>query len=155
MKAHLSSEKLLTYQAKSEEKLLKLSNVGIPKRPVRSSSMPTDLSSTKILKMFNPPMLTAYMPASIVGDGNCFFRSVSYAISGSQGHHSLLRLFCSLELIQNRTYYDTKRPNNDFLNDTQIIINSKLLCDAIQLGSYSELAHMYALSAAITAPINL
>ena len=71
--------------------------------------------------------------------------------TGSQDHHSLIRLMTALELIQNRQYYDTKKKHNDFLNDTRIVTSTydKLVRDALTDRCYSEMAHIYALSAAL------
>ena len=57
----------------------------------------------------------------------------------------------ALEIIQNRQSYDTKRKHNDFLNDTRIVTSNyeKLVRDALTDRCYSEMAHVYALSAAL------
>lgn len=51
----------------------------------------------------------------------------------------------------NRQSYDTKRKNNDFLHDTRIVTSQyqKLVIDAVTDKTYSEMAHIYALSAAL------
>ena len=53
-------------------------------------------------------MNTDSNPLQFVGDGNCLYRSVSLAMTGTQGYHSLLRLMVALVLILNRLSYDTK-----------------------------------------------
>ena len=56
----------------------------------------------------------------------------------------------------NRQYYDhTSKSYIDLIRDNRVIVNNfdKLVHDSIVCGSYSELAHIYALSASIGKPI--
>ena len=100
-------------------------------------------------------MNTDYNPLQVIDDGNCLYRSVSLAMTGEQDCHILLWLQTSLELILNRSSYDTKKKYNDFLNDTRIVTSAydKLVRDAVIDESYAEMAHVYALSAALGIPI--
>ena len=100
-----------------------------------------DRASVQILNMFHPVMNTDYNPLQVIGDGNCLYRSVSLAMSGEQDCHILLRLQTSLELILNRSSYDTKKKYNDFLNDTRIVTSDydKLVRDAVIDESYAEI----------------
>ena len=104
--------------------------------------------------MFHPVMNTGSNPLQIVGYGNCLYRSVSLAMTGTQDYHSLLRLMVAIELILNRPSYDTKR-KYEFLNDTRIVTNDymKLVADAEIDKTFAEMAHMYAMSAALSKPI--
>ena len=112
--------------------------------------------SQSVLQMFHPVMLGDYYPASVLGDGNCMYRAFSRAMSGSEHHHAFLRLKTSLELILNRQYYDHKsKAYKDLICDNRVIISDyeKLVSDSIVIGSYSELAHIYALSASLGKPL--
>lgn len=142
----------LVNQAKSEQKLLQTYGVGIQiQDSLLYSSSQIDQQTVRILDMFHPIMNTDYCPLTTIGDGNCLYRAVSLAVTGSQEHHNLLRLKTALELILNRQSYDTKRKNNDFLHDTRIVTSQyqKLVIDAVTDKTYSEMAHIYALSAAL------
>jgi len=57
----------------------------------------------------------------------------------------------TLELILNKSYYE----NSDFIGDIRIVISDfdKLLHDAIIMNSFSEMADIYVLSAALNKPI--
>ena len=114
-----------------------------------------DSASVQILDMFHPIMNTDSNPLQVTGDGNCLYRSVSLAMTGTQDYHSLLRLMVALELILNRSSYDTKRKYNDFLNDTRIVTSDykELVADAMIDKTFAEMAHMYALSAALCKPV--
>lgn len=118
-------------------------------------SFMVDEESVQILNMFQPMMNTVYNPASIVGDGNCLYRAVSCALTGSQNYHELLRLYTAIELINHRYCYATEKPHNDFLNDCRIVTSpyDKIVVDTLKVNTYSEMAHIYALSAAIYEPI--
>ncbi len=41
----------------------------------------------------------------IVGDGNCFFRAVAYAVSGSEREHRKLRRAVATHILQNEEKY--------------------------------------------------
>ncbi|KAH3833940.1 hypothetical protein DPMN_107259 [Dreissena polymorpha] len=135
----MNDEKQLLNQASSEAKLLSQYGVTIPRHIPDHHQI--DYISITILKMYHPPMTTVYDPVQIIGDGNCLYRTLSYAISGCQDHHVLLRLFAALELIQHRHYYDTGKKYN-FLNDTRILMSdySKILFEALTLNM--EILHI-------------
>jgi len=62
------------------------------------------------LQKLNPWLLTRYVPVDVLGDGNCFFRALSYSLYGCEGYHALLRLLCVIEVLCNRSLYDTSDP---------------------------------------------
>ena len=70
-------------------------------------------------------------------------------------HHKYLCLLTAIELILNRNSYDTGKSDNNFINDIRIVTSSyrKLVGDALKDGEYSEMGHIYALSAALQIPI--
>ena len=85
------------------------------------SASQVDSASVQILDMFHHIMNTDRNPLQVIGDGNCLYRSVSLVMTGMHDYHSFLRLIVALELILNRSSYDTKRKYNVFLNDTRIV----------------------------------
>jgi hypothetical protein len=101
--------------------------------------------------MFHPAMLNSSIPITTSGDGNCLYRAVSQSLTGSEKYHDLLRLKTALELILHESYYNKE----NFIGDIRIITSvfKVLVHDAVVLKSYSEMAHVYALSAAIGRPI--
>ncbi|KAK3606601.1 hypothetical protein CHS0354_024563 [Potamilus streckersoni] len=72
--------------------------------------------------MFLPVFETPNIPLSVVGKGNCFYRAVSLAISGSEHLDKLLRLMTAIEMILNKTTYnenaDLNKSSNNPLNSS-------------------------------------
>ena len=157
LRMSLESERrnsLLT-AARNEQKVMNTYKVCVPTID-NVTDHEIDLQSQSVLQMFHPALLGDFYPASVVGDGNCMYRAVSRALSGTENHHVLLRLNTALEIILNRQYYDTKsKTYKDLICDNRVIVSDyhKLVRDSVMLGSYSELAHIYALSASIKSPI--
>ena len=105
-----SNKSDLLNQAKSECKLLQTYTVTIPIQDrILHSTSQTDQCSVQILNMFHPVMNTDVYPLQTLGDGNCLYRAVSLALTGSQDYHTTLRLMTALQLIENRQAYDTRR----------------------------------------------
>ena len=101
-------------------------------------------------------MLEQYAPLSVLGDGNCLYRAISRSLCGNENLHTLIRLKTATEIIINRKYYDTgRRSYVDLINDNRIIVTDykKLVEDTLKLGSYSEMIHIYAISAVLNVPI--
>ena len=70
--------------------------------------------------------------------------------------HTLLILKTAVEVIVNRKYYDIgRRSYVDLICDNRIIVSDyrKLVEDTVTLGSYSEMIHIYAVSAVLNTPI--
>ena len=106
--------------------------------------------------MFHPALLNDFYPAHVVGDGNSMYRAVSRALNGTENYHTLLRLKTSLETILNRQFYDPKSKSyKDLICDNRVIVSDyeKLVKDSIAIGSYAELAYIYALSASVGKPV--
>ena len=150
---------VLTYTVNSQIKLLETYNVKV-KTDCPNILGTIDNVSVEILKLYQPALLERLNPLYVVGDGNCVNRAVSRALSGDEIQHGLLRLKTALEIvsnkISNRKYYDTSmRTYCDLIKDNRIIVSryNKLIKDSIQLGAYSEMIHMYVLSAALNMPI--
>ena len=102
-------------------------------------------------------LLEQYISLSVLGDGNCFYRAVSRALCGNESFYTLLRLKTAVEIIVNRKYYDIgRRSYVDLICDNRIIVSDykkKLVEDTVTLGSYSEMIHIYAVSAVLNTPI--
>ena len=140
----------------SEQGLLSLYQVGIPGDSTQARVGAVDSVSQRIIELYQPALLQQYVPLSVLGDGNCFYRSISRALCGHENLHILLRLKTAIEIIVNRKYYDTERRSYvDLIRDHRIIVSDykKLVEDTVILGSYSEMMHIYALSAVLNTPI--
>ena len=80
------------------------------------------VAATQILSKFHPIVLNEHSPLSTVGDGNCLYRAVSLAFFGTEELHGHLRLLASLEIIENRSHYDTAhRKYVDLICDNRIV----------------------------------
>ena len=153
---HSKSKKQLEAAAKNEVKLLVCHKVSFPATPATYQQSDIDDVSVEILLKYHPAYIEENVPLKTVGDGNCLYRAISKHMTGSEMYHKLLRLETALELIVFRDRYEPKCTNGlEFLSDSRIVTSStsKLIEDAVKLGSYSELAHIYAASAALKQPI--
>lgn len=115
-----------------------------------------DATSTRILKRFNPVVLEDSFPAVTIGDGNCFYRAVSRALTGSELYHVLLRVYTLLEILSFPMFYDSEHSKFvDIIQDNRIIVATymQLANDVGRLGAYADMVHMYALSVALHIPI--
>ena len=61
---------------------------------------PTDLISDAVLRKVHPSLLEGFIPLSVEGDGNCFYRSSSLALYGTEEHHAYLRILAALEIME-------------------------------------------------------
>ena len=59
---------------------------------------------------------------NIVSDGNCFFRALSYIITGRQTYHSVLRhkVICHMQEIENLLQPHLPSSLNDYLNGAKL-----------------------------------
>ena len=62
------------------------------------------LLDTVASKLLGPS--TDYVPVQTSGNGNCLFNAISLAIKGDQSLATELRVRASMELVQNREYYE-------------------------------------------------
>lgn len=74
-------------------------------------------NSVDILHMYHTSMVANVVPVETNGDGNCLYRAVSQALTGSEKYHGFLRLKTALELIPNEKIYDKK----NLIGDNRII----------------------------------
>jgi len=96
-------------QAASEALLLNFYGVRLPaiKEPTSSDQhVSAHQPSTALLQAVSPWLLSRYTPVAVGSDGNCFFRSVSFALFSTEDLHVMLRLLCVLEVLFNRSLYD-------------------------------------------------
>ncbi|MFI5407116.1 MAG: vertnin [Nitrososphaerales archaeon] len=129
--------------------------------PLRKSSdtLPTayiDTVAVAILQRFTPVTLEEWTPLQTVPDGNCMYRAASLGLFGTQEYHIYIRVLAALEIIENRDYYDTASASYArTITDTRIL--SPPYCELVKSittpGSYGELLHMYAFSAAFQVPV--
>jgi len=89
------------------------------------------------------------MPLATVADGNCAYRAVSLAMFGTEDHYAYVRLMASIEMLENGQHYDIKSPffsiEDDRIATSQYAV---LVKDVVTPGSYAEMIHLYAISAA-------
>jgi len=128
------------------------------KSPVKLITLPgsEDNCAVNILKKFHPVTLGKHSPRAAVGDGNCLYRAASLAMYGVQDEHLKLRLLTSLEIILHRPQYDSSHLEfDDPIQDYRVIVSpdNEFLKSACKVNCYSELHHMYALSAVIGSPL--
>ena len=150
------SRSALDAAAKNEIKLLDYHKADINIKDTKFRASDVDIISTQILTKYHPALLEDSAPLQTIGDGNCLYRALSKLLTGHEESHKLIRLEVALELIIFSDRYDAKSKKKlEFLNDSRIVTSDihKLIKDAIRLGSFSEMAHMYAASAAIKKPI--
>jgi len=116
----------------------------------------TDKVSEEILQKYHPAILRQRRPVVTVGDGNCMYRAVSKAMSGTEDHHILFRVLTALEILKYPMYYDQSHTRYvDLIKDVRIMVSpyEQLVRDVSRLGSYADMLHIYALSSALQHPI--
>ena len=95
-----------------------------------------------------------YSPRDVSGDGNCMYRAISLSLFGDQSHHVQLRLLTALEMLENSKYYNSQHPKfADLINDVRVVTPPYTDNYVRQLGCYSDLINLFALSAVLSAPI--
>jgi hypothetical protein len=103
------------------------------------------------MSRFDPHMMQQFSPRAVDADGNCFYRSISLGLFGSQSYHKYLRVLTTLELIQHSKYYDVSSP--DFVMTDLPVLTPRfrnVLHNATVNSQRAELVHMVALSAALS-----
>jgi len=103
-----------------------------------------------LLKDTNPWMLTKYILAHVGADGNCLFRSVSYALYDIKVHHIHLRLLCVIEALLHEQLYNGS--SVDFYGPCvadkwlRLPAYDSFVCSVHVDGSYSDMLSVLALS---------
>ena len=143
--------------AEAEKLLQKTYKVSFPNfKPILNPPGVQDNIAVATLQNYQPALLQCSTPRKVFGDGNCLFRSVSLGLYGSQNRHFHLRLLTAIEISTYRHVYDTQSPDYvDEVKDGRVIVSEykELLKNAVTMGAYCELLHIYALSAAISCPL--
>ncbi len=142
----------LMLAAKTERLLLNTYSIDLPPHQEKTVRGPVDLVSAEILRQYCTGVLDLYTPVKIYGDGNCLYRAISQGMHGHQKNHMMVRLLTVLEIVENRLYYDSRdRRYIDIVKDNRVVSDDyqSLLKDAVTLGRYAEMLHVYAASAAI------
>jgi len=143
----------MTKQASTKSMLMTLYDVLLPPSysPPSSHNSHPHQPSVALLGACNPWILSRYTPASVGGDGNCFFRSLSFALYGTEAYHVLLRLLCVLEVVQYRDLYDTSADGfyAPFKSDQwlQLPNYTDFVTSLSQLNSYCDMLSVRAASA--------
>lgn len=140
----------LLSDAKTESLLLQ-TYVSLPPHLETPASGPSDHVAVKILGMFHSVILADHTPLQIHSDGNCLYRAISRGMFGYEEEHALIRLLATLEIAEHREFYDYTAVNFiDLVKDNQIVSvpYTTLLKEAATLTHYSEMLHIYAVSAA-------
>ena len=108
----------------------------------------------------------------VVGDGNCFFRSVSNSVFGTENNHIECRVRCVYELITNHIKYTSneiytamsRKPQLQYIFETSNSDHARVPNDIpkslkneimkiVNKGQYSSLLHLYATANAFNRPI--
>lgn len=150
-----SKQRDVRVRTKSERLLLKTYGQDIPTSTDAVSGV-VDPVSVDILNKFHSVVLQDVYPAKTQGDGNCLYRAVSRALTGSEAFHILLRIYTLLEILSFPMFYDADHSRyTDLLQDNRIVVATylQLAHDVGTLGAYADLLHIYALSAAMNIPI--
>jgi hypothetical protein len=140
----------------SENLLLSTYDVHLPDVIFNMPWLHPDQVSLGILDQYHPTILPQAYPVETVGDGNCFYRSISQSLHGSQTHHLMYRLFTAVEMFLHPTFYDTKNRNLVYLVcDNRVMASNynDLLTTVTTPGGFAEMMHIYALSASLGEPV--
>jgi len=110
--------------------------------------------SANLLALHDREMLTRFSPRQVWGDGNCLYRAVSLALYGTQKYHVYLRAVTAFYIIEHNELYDPHDPSF-VLHETCVCSPSIRSVISLTLtdGSYAELVHIFALSAAMNITI--
>lgn len=141
---------------KFETMLLTTYAVQLPGAVPNIPQMCMDSVACGILKHFHPIILSSVYPAKTVGDGNCLYRAISRSLLGTESHHLLYRLFTAIEMLSNPVFYNVEHKRFvDLIQDNRIFVSQyhDLLKSVTTPGAFSEMMHIYALSACIGQPI--
>ena len=138
----------LKVAVRNESLLLATYQVALPPRQSFPITGSRDVIATGILEKFQPALLEDHVPMEIVGDGNCFFRTISRGLYGHENHHVLLRLLTALQVAEFPPYYDNKRCGYcDLIKDSRLPMHTygDILSRDCTLGAYIAIEHFFAL----------
>ncbi|CAG2250557.1 unnamed protein product [Mytilus edulis] len=141
---------------KSEALLLQTYSIEVPTANETQIEHTADRVSSSILAKFHPAILSEFYPAETYGDGNCLYRAVSRAITGSESMYIVLRVLTLIEILSYPMFYDPNHTRfTDLIQDNRIVVATylQLAKDVGMLGTYADMMHMFALSAVLKIPI--
>ena len=145
-------------QAESAQSLMEFYGAELPSVSTPSPrTVQLHEPSASLLKDTNPWMLTKYIPAQVGADGNCLFRSVSYALYDTEVHHVHLRLLCVIEALLHEQLYNGSSVDfyGPYAADKWLCLPAydSFVCNVCVDGSYSDMLSVLALSTVIQKPI--
>ena len=111
-----------------------------------------DTVSAHILKRFHGVLLETHKPVSISSDGNCMYRAVSLAMFNKQDYHVYLRIITAKELISHQESYSSTSASRHeplFKLAIQTSPYNELLRSVLRIGEFAEMAHVFAIGAAL------
>lgn len=80
------------------------------------------------LKLLPEDLLNAFAPICTKGDGNCFYRAVSFNLFGTEQYHSIIRAALLLDILNNESGYtnfldisESGQTYEELLNDVQTL----------------------------------
>ena len=148
---------VLQRKVESERLLLQSYNVAMPTVPERVPFLGhPDAVSSSILRRYHPVILQDYFPLEVYADGNCMYRAISRGLYGHENLHLLIRLLATLEMMEHSEFYDQGCCRcKELIGEDTIVCDpySNLILAVVKLGRWSELLHMYAVSAALSVAI--
>ena len=80
-------------------------------------------------------MYDKFSPLAVNGDGNCFYRAVSFGLYGNEDRHQYIRFVVASEIIRSQAIYDVSSPTFA-LRDASVITPSigSLIRDTLKDG---------------------
>jgi len=104
---HVNQSNLAAVCARARQQTLQHC-IHLPDQPdlLRASSNSVCRSSVVLMRRCQPALLQGWTPVNVRGDGNCMFRVISFAVYGTEDHHSSLRLYAALEIANHHYFYD-------------------------------------------------
>jgi len=103
-------------------------------------------------QLHSPPSLSGWTPVAVEADGNCLFRSLSFALFRTQKWHLQLRLLACVEIGLNSRYYSSDSEHcNGIFRRSDIIVPSSLdlLHEVASSGSAYCIGALVALSSVL------
>ena len=86
-------------QAEVERNLLSIYSVSLPPVCVLSVGDVVMIDNMSVVFHYSPWILQQSVSATLSADGNCFFRTVSLALHGTENAHTQLRLLSVIEAL--------------------------------------------------------
>lgn len=156
--AHRPDVQEMRQQAESEQNLMAFYKVTLPPVcDVKRSDVMVHSASVSFLKDHSQWLLHQFVPAVVVGDGNCLFRSISLALYGSEGEYAMLRLLTAIEALLHPDLYDAS--SDDYYAPYKADFNLVLpnyntfVHEVVSDGSYCDMLSVLCLSTVTQKPI--